>query len=113
MINLCCPLELLHYHLCIVLLLHHRVAIFSLLVLLIPAPLVHLGLCQACGLGHSAASLLGPVGIFGVLLHKVLHLVRIFPISLFSTFSIIHASLVHLLAVVVTVLLLLIRDLVV
>jgi hypothetical protein len=69
LVNLCCPLKLLHNHLCIVLLLHHRMTILSLLVLLVPAPFVHLGLCEACCLGDAAASLLGPVWVFLVLLH--------------------------------------------
>lgn len=111
LINLCCPLELLHNHLCIVLLLHHRMTIFSLLVLLVPTPFVHLGLRESCGLGNAAASLLGPVGVFRVLLHQILHLVWIFPISLFSTF-VVHILLHHL-AVVITVLRLLVGNLVV
>lgn len=85
--------------------------ILGLLVLLIPAPFVHLGLGEACGLGDTAAGLLGPIGVFGILLHKVLHLVWIFTISLFST--LVHHSLMHLLAVVKAVLWLLILDLMV
>lgn len=57
---------------------------FGLLVLLIPAPLIDLGLCQSGGLRHPHASLLAPVWVFLVLLHQVLHLTRVLSIPLFS-----------------------------
>ena len=61
--------------------------VLRFLVLLVPAPLVNLGLCQTRGLGHSAASLLRPIWVFLILLHQVLHLVRVLSISLFSIFD--------------------------
>ena len=63
------PLDLLSDHLSVVLLLHDCQAIIRLLVLLVQAPLVHLGLSKASGFGYSATSLLGPVWILCVLLH--------------------------------------------
>lgn len=87
LINLGGPLELLHDHLGVILLLHYSVTVLRFLVLLVPAPLVDLRLCQTRGLGHSAAGLLRPVWVFLILLHQVLHLIRVLSISLFSIFN--------------------------
>jgi len=94
-------LQLLHDHLRVILLLHHSVAVLRLLVLLVPAPLVHLRLSQTCCFRNAATSLLGPVGILRILLHQILHLVWIFSISFFAIF----VTWVLRLLVVVTVLL--------
>jgi len=87
LINLCISLKLLHNYLSVILLLHYSVTILRFLVLLVPAPFIDLRLSEPCSLRDSATCLLGPVGILGILLHQVLHLVWVLSVSLFSVFN--------------------------
>jgi hypothetical protein len=69
-------LKLLDKHLAIFLLIH-LTSFFHFLVLLVPAPLVDLRLCQTCILGYTLACFFCPVRISFVFSHQVLHLVGI------------------------------------
>lgn len=73
-------LKLLHQHLA-VFLLQHLTSFFHFLVLLVPAPLVDLRLCQTCILGYTLACFLCPVRVSFVFSHQVLHLVGILSYS--------------------------------
>lgn len=73
-------LKLLNHHLA-VFPLHHLTSFFNLLVLLVPAPLVDLRLCQTCVLGHTLACFFSPVRVSLIFSHQVLHLVGILPYS--------------------------------
>lgn len=71
---------MLHYHLTV--LLFYLVALLCFFVLLIPAPFVDLGLCKSTCLTNPLTCIFTPTWVFVVFLHKILHLIWIFSISL-------------------------------
>ena len=56
--------------------------LLGFLVFLIPSPFIDLTLGEATSITHSDNCLLAPGWVFQVLLHKVVHLCRILPVSL-------------------------------
>jgi hypothetical protein len=78
-------LKLIMQHLRVLLLLEDLLAVFSLFIFLIPTPFINLRLCKTGCLGNSHACLFCPVWILIILLHEILHLVRIFPVSFLPT----------------------------
>jgi len=81
--DLIIQLKFLQDHLLVLLVLLIGV-FFRFLVLLIPAPLVYLWFSETSCHWNLLASFLRPIWVFIILLHQIVHLVRVFAISLLS-----------------------------